>query len=76
MFGCGLGLELAADGERGDGLQDGEGRAPLAGRREVADAYLVAGEGEGVVVGGEYLSFSEAHFSMVDRGVDPRPTHR
>lgn len=70
MFRRGLGLDLAADGEWGDGLEDREGRAPLAARREMVDAYLVAGEGVGVVLGEEYIGFSKAHFSMVDRGAD------
>lgn len=40
MGGDGLGLELEAHGEGGDGLKDGEGRAPLAQRRQVADSDL------------------------------------
>lgn len=44
-----LGLELAAHGEGRDCLEDGEGRAALAGRGEVTDADLVAGEGQGAL---------------------------
>lgn len=41
-----LGLQLAPYGEGRDGLQDSERRAPLARRREVADADLVGRERE------------------------------
>lgn len=84
-FGEGLGLDFAADGERGDGLEDGEGRAPLAGRGEVIDAYLAAvGEGQAlalaaaVIIGDrKRLGFSEKHISVIHLAADPYPTsHR
>lgn len=62
----GLGEDLAPDGEGGDGLKHGEGRAPLAGRGEVVDADLVAGEGESLVLGGVNLSLSEEVSAMED----------
>lgn len=62
-----LGLELASHGEGRDCLQDGEGRAPLAGRREVADADLVAGERQGPLgprLNRENLRLAEEHVAV------------
>lgn len=56
-----LGLELAAHGEGRDCLEDGEGRAALAGRGEVTDADLVAGEGQGALGPGLDREIGRAH---------------
>lgn len=71
----GFGLDFAWDGEGGDGVEDGEWRAPLAGRGQVTDANLVVWELEGLVLCGEDLGFSQARVAMEDRGIDPWTTH-
>lgn len=69
-----LGLELASHGEGRDGLEYGEGRAALAGRREVADADLVAGEGQGPLGPGlnrENLGLAEGDVAVEHPHGDP-----
>ncbi|RWW22350.1 hypothetical protein GW17_00013458 [Ensete ventricosum] len=74
------GLKFTAEGERGDGL-DGEGKAPLAGKGEVIDAYLVGFRERralaltiAVLGGREHFGFSKEHVSMVDLEADPQST--
>ncbi|CAL9782850.1 unnamed protein product [Musa acuminata subsp. burmannicoides] len=81
MIGVGPGLKLAAEGERGDGLENGEGKAPLAGKGEAIDAYLVGVRERramaltvAVLGGREHFGFSKEHVSMVDLAADPRST--
>jgi hypothetical protein len=69
-----LGLQLASHGEGRDGLQDGERRAPLARRREVADADLVAGEREAPLaplLHREHLHLAEEHLAVEHPHADP-----
>ena len=69
-----LGLELASHGEGRDCLQDAEGRAALAGGREVADADLVAGERQGPLgpeLHRENLRLAEEHVAVEHRHADP-----
>ncbi|RRT66231.1 hypothetical protein B296_00039363 [Ensete ventricosum] len=63
------GLKFTAEGERGDGL-DGEGKAALAGKGEVIDAYLTIA----VLGGREHFGFSKEDVSMVDLEADPQST--
>lgn len=69
-----LGLQLTSHGEGRDGLQDGERRAPLARRREVADADLVAGEREAPLaplLHREHLHLAEEHLAVEHPHADP-----
>jgi hypothetical protein len=69
-----LSLELASHGERRDGLQGGEGRAPRACRREVADADLVSWEREPALeslLHREHLHLAKEHFAVEHRHPDP-----
>lgn len=69
-----LGLELASHGEGRDGLQDGERRTPLARRREVADADLVARERQaplGPLLHREHLRLAEEHVAVEHPHGDP-----
>jgi len=62
-----LGVQLASHGEGRDGLQDGERRAPLARRRQVADADLVAREREApltALLHREHLHLAEVHLAV------------
>lgn len=69
-----LGLQLASHGEGRDGLKDGEGWAPLAHRREVADADLVAREREAPIaplLHREHLHLAEEHLAVEHPHADP-----
>lgn len=66
------GLELAADGEGRNGLEDREGRATLALRRDVVDSNLVVRELEALlVIDRDCVELSQARVAMVDHGFKP-----